>query len=456
MAKPVLYASSGAYDDLIQGGGHYLRPFGTAINPLNQSFGTAPPVQCAGTISKAFQIISANTLNQTSTVQLEVDEVVVSGVGILIPAGQVGLFIDDSGTYTIPDSDPHFVLYYITPGTAVNPFNGITIGATGCLFTAANGHAVSRLGNFTAFPNTLSAQNAGTTQYMSVVGYPQRYLDSVPHSADFYINFNGTASKFAFNPAQYLNTLDGDVHAILQKNGVDTAVDILIPHGSSDVWFYDNTTTVTLTAGDYLRWKIVAGGTTGTLQCAGSAFNVDNVSGYSCMGSFGPERTFSNPAVSYLNICGYITDGSLNSYPLYARVKTNFAGLGCQVTNNNNTTGNAYLRSFINGTTLGNQEALIPPLQIGHFLDDTHSDTLEDGDNIQGQMDMSAAGTLNIKVSVIDFSPIIGNPDNEQSGIYKIVPGSGKTNDTVWNQGFAGTTNVKIPDPFAITVGFGN
>ena len=415
MSKPILYASSGASEVIVQGPGTTPYPFGTAMSPLSVAFGTPPSVQCAGTISKAYILDYGSTINVNAHLRMTLDGVATS-VDVVILAGQSGLFVDDSNTITIPDDSPHLVEYYIEMDTgAVNPFNSTNYGVYGCLFTAANGSAISRLGNWTAFPNLGPVQNAGTTEYLSLVGNPIRYTD--PDSANFHINFSGVLSKFAFNPANYLNTLDGDAHAILQKNGVDTAVDILIPQGGSDVWIYDTTTTVSCAPGDYFRWKLVAGGTTGTLQAAGSALNVESTGGFACQGSYGATRTFSHPNISYPNICGYITDGTLGEWPLYARTQTAFSGLGCQVIANTNA-GNAYLRSYVNGTGVGNQVALIPPLQIGHFFDadPAHIDLLDDGDYIEGQMDMSAAGNINIQVTVIDYTLGISVPIPPLSG----------------------------------------
>lgn len=62
------------------------------------------------------------------------------------------------------------------------------------------------------------------------------------------------------------NTLDGSGCTLtLQKNGVDTAISVSIPNGSTAA--FSDTDTVNYVANDTLRWKMTCNGTTsGTIQ----------------------------------------------------------------------------------------------------------------------------------------------------------------------------------------------
>lgn len=77
---------------------------------------------------------------------------------------------------------------------------------------------------------------------------------------------------------------------------------------------------------------------------------------------------------------------------------------------------------------------------------DSRYDTTYEVSNDSPHTNIEVAGDETVTVTVTNvLKSAIG------SGIYKIVPGSNKRNDTLWNANTSGTTDVAIPDPYVIT-----
>ncbi len=92
------------------------------------------------------------------------------------------------------------------------------------------------------------------------------------------------------------------------------------------------------------------------------------------------------------------------------------------------------------------QTFLLVPAGSGYSIVET-ANPLYDTDYV-----VSNASPIN-NISVAEDEVVVVTVTNTQlssigSGIYKIIPGAGKRNDTLWNADFSGTTDVKIPRPF--------
>jgi hypothetical protein len=112
-----------------------------------------------------------------------------------------------------------------------------------------------------------TAQVFGVTAYYhygeqttSATGPPVVTVDT---SAVRPIPFPQRVQRFSFFPK--LNTLDGTSTVTLQKNSADTAVAVTFPAGATTLVTLDGGVSATYAAGDTAAWKVVTGGTTGSL-----------------------------------------------------------------------------------------------------------------------------------------------------------------------------------------------
>lgn len=391
----------------------------------------------AGTYTKLTIHISSNTSNQPATFKFMIDEV-PGNMSITIPAGATGIFQDSSNQDVTVGGE---YLAYQLLNTAFSTGN-IVIRGVGCLFQASGGETVYRmLGSV----GVASALGFGVTRYFTPLGaWVSQFVTQ--SNANTHLNFAGTVRNAAVNMRS--NTLNGASTATLMKNNVATGIVITIPAGTSG-WFEDTVNEVDFVAGDFFDWKLVTGGSSGSIFPAKGAMDVVTSSFiFPCGSSQGPENTGAG-ITTYPNCQGTLSpDASEATFPVYSIQSNTYSGMGIQITGN--TLNGATTLRFRVGGVDGNQNITIDAGQTGYFHDDSNQDTVITGQDATVKM-VVGGSTGQIFYSVIDFS--VGSPISPASGIYKIVPDSHKTNDTLWTNSFADTEDVKIPDPLIRTYG---
>jgi hypothetical protein len=193
----------------------------------------------------------------------------------------------------------------------------------------------------------------------------------------------GTASYFSVLIG--LNTLTGSSTARLRKNAADSNQSVSIPAGTTG-WFRDVSHTDTISAGDKLNGKIVAGTGSDTIRVDVTSFLYDvgssakavtrmgfNNSGYSYQGSF----TYYLPPMADNFTFTSITDESIAKFRI--RKAGTIRNLAINSHFNSGTTTST-CTSRKNGAD-GNLTVSIAGAATGFFEDTTHFDSVSAGDD---------------------------------------------------------------------------
>lgn len=394
---------------------------------------------------------STNTGPSNITFYSRIDGV-IGGQSVLVPAFTTGTFYDPLGSDTISDGLTH----YLTFISSLRPFDfGTSFGYSGigCYFTPTrSGVAVARTVANAIFPGPLAV---GTELFISAVG--DMVTNSDFNKVRLHLNTTGKIKQLFARIS--LNNTDQDNILVMYKNNTATSLTLPISAGYNGPIFANLTDNFDFSPGDAIAWKLEAvQGTAGqSLRINTLVYTIETTTGYCPAGSAATVGLASADNGSSLYMSGLIQAYAGHTFgKIYVRMETRFKGLGTEVISNVSNT-DWYLRSYKNGI-LSVQAALIPSFTTGYFHDPANEDLLEDGDYIQAVLDTNGSSGQVITLTVIDYmsSTLTPTPPpNRLSGIYKIIPYSGKPNDTLWNLNFTGTTDVKIPDPNAIIVGVG-
>jgi hypothetical protein len=172
-----------------------------------------------------------------------------TGLTIAVSAAQTGLVEDLTHTVSVAANDVLSVSCYMSPAGT---------GSMEIAFATMELVVTDRIIEyFTGNPGKVHA--AGTTFYTTFQG-PLGY-DSTYTSYELPSQIAATLSHLRFGTAS--NTLSGSITITLLKNGVATALQVVLTTGNTSV--EDSTHTVTVTATDKLSYSVVAAAGTGSV-----------------------------------------------------------------------------------------------------------------------------------------------------------------------------------------------
>ena len=169
---------------------------------------------------------------------------------LTVPPSTTGAF-EDTGSYAASVDNTVYLNYYHGSGTQYIRWGILSIWET------LDGDNVS---------NNVAGRvldiNYDTTKYFPIGGVIADY-GSEDEMTRIKLPSGVKISKLEVKVAN--NTLNGAATFTLMKNGVATDLAVSIPAGGGN-YFTDNTHLIECAAGDYLNFKLITGGTSGTLK----------------------------------------------------------------------------------------------------------------------------------------------------------------------------------------------
>lgn len=194
--------------------------------------------------------VYTNTRTADDTIRVR-DNGIDTAIVAVIPAGVTGVVTDLVNTASVVNGD-------LLNFSATCPTNSGSLGMIAQVEIVGTKGVVG--GNNTTNPGFAS----GVTGFLAVTGAGANTYTQP--DTDLLIPMAITAEKFRVrvntNSANYASTLT------LQRNGVDTAIQLVVPAGTTG-WIEDTTSTLSVAQDDKLNWKIVNGTGTGTVAFNG-------------------------------------------------------------------------------------------------------------------------------------------------------------------------------------------
>ena len=363
----------------------------------------------AGTFSRLWVRITANTTTAPSTIRLRVNGANVNQ-SITIPAGQTGTFEDTANSDVVTSGQK--VCYEMTAGAG----GALTVRIISVLFEAsAAGTTVSRLacdiaGGAPFATASVNRFNQLVSEISAGVG--------VESSAQTFLSTAGTLKNLEVVVRDNARTTATTVRS--RKNLANGNQLITINAGATGV-FEDTTNSDTIAAGDNADTLVatLTGTTTLTIEHIAIDFVTTNGVGFSSYGRVGAfaqaEPSTRFPMIGGNAIVAQVT-GETNSQ-VKTRVSGIYSKLSVYITANTiNATVNLRLRK--NGAD-ANQLIDIPSTGTGLFTDNINSDYYDEDDLINLQNvtpDVTGSQTITIRHFSIQYLSLA---DVEQDSIHR-------------------------------------
>lgn len=203
-------------------------------------------IATAGTLRNLSLRVYSNSRSADDTIKVRLNGADTS-ISVVVPAAFTGVVQDLVNTQAVVAGD-------LVNWSIVAPTNTGSVGViTQIEFVSTKGLIG---GTNTANPGFAS----GATGYLSITSAGANTFAQT--DTDLYIPLAVTLDQFRIkinsNSSNYTSTVT------LQKNGVDTAIQLVVPAGVTG-WIEDTSSILDVSAGDNLNWKIVNGTGTGSV-----------------------------------------------------------------------------------------------------------------------------------------------------------------------------------------------
>lgn len=319
-----------------------------------------------------------------------------SAVTVTIPIGTTGRFTDTTNTASVAANDDLSLGTHPQSGGGGN----ISLGNWLCVFDQTSGSSVRHIAAMNG-----QAVGASTTYVPMVSGATA--LNFITTEANIKIDtIAGTVSHLEARSTS--NARNGDVVITFRKNGADGSGTVTVPASTTGL-FVDTTNSDSVADGDDINYKVVRGGTTGTvtLQFISSKHSGTDDA---FMSYATGDAAFSPPAGTnyYLHMGGLLettyTDALTKQlWPLddfeASRLET--------VVPTNDITLDSILYFRINGTNSALAVTIVNET-TGRFVNTSDTASLSASDDINYELVTDEAGSITIRQTGIKFAPTGG------------------------------------------------
>jgi len=348
--------------------------------PLDQGLGQAfswgsdvSLVAKDGVFSRLFCQVSANARSTTSNLLLYYNGS-NSALTVAIPASTTGLLSDTTNTVSATAGD----LFHgkITTSTGGGT---LTINRRlGLQFEPSTGGAVTYYGTGNVYDRSRNDING--TSYHPLTNSISTDGGATESEITMY-------SAGTFDSARWVvvlvNGKSTTTYARLQVNGTSSTLECAAPASTTGL-FTDTTHSVTVAAGDIVRWAIVAS-SGGNIDFWGPRCRfTSDTSSHDLKGQKVATANNGPGSVntSYLPIIGALptaADTSETPHPTPMPFDADLSNMGVHITNHTSGSGTTTFRSRINGAN-GTQSVAVTFGSTGHFYDNTNTDAVVAGD----------------------------------------------------------------------------
>lgn len=237
------------------------------------------------------------------------------------------------------------------------------------VFSATSDHA-------TIYGNSGNTLSAAATTYPPINGGLGSATEAVAQSK---LRAAGTLTKAGLNVS--FNPLTGTTNATLRNNGSDTAVTIAIAAGLTGR-FSDTTHTASVSSGDLVNWKVVAGSGSGSISYQALSVGFVNTSDTkNDVLAGGATTRAASGTTSFYTVAGFVfADTTEAEQAVQHGFGLTASRLRINVTANTYA-ADATLTLRINGSN-ATQTVTIPAGTTGWFEDTTHSDNITATDTV--------------------------------------------------------------------------
>lgn len=248
----------------------------------------------------------------------------------------------------------------------------------------------SALTNYWLFPTSHSLANAGTSETGNSGAQVKFY------NAGALSNLRVYVSAYSVN---------GDTTIRTRKNGANGSQSFTIPNGSGSGYYYDDTNTDSVSAGDLFAVQVVTGGSSGSIGMTSIACVFAATTGTATIWGANASNTLSRNTVYYRPVAGDLTANTTESN-CQVRVKNAGTIKNFRVkinTNSINTDGSTCPR--INGADVTGMTITLPASTTGIY-EDTDSASVAAGDDVNYRLTTgTGSGSQNMQVGqmYLDF-----------------------------------------------------